>query len=338
MLRYSLIAFLKQVATYGFTLFMLWLVFRHLGELDLKELQLDIKGWIALIIASFLVFIANSVRAWRWAIILNDKQKIRFKDTFTSTFLGLWFNIISTTGGNVIVKPYHLSIKTKINYWKVFGSCIVERFFDAAFTLFMLIISGTILMDYLDINFFIASVIAFWITFVSFMAIIIRPYHGILKPIQWILPLRWFRKLKLLIHLLNKGALYFRDSTIMVKNISITILYWLIHIAANLVLLKSLSLPDEVSDFTAAAISTCFMSISMAIPGTIAGAGIVNYGIIVCMEMIGNASNINLNTDLKNEIFVYSLTVYLSNLIPELIVGGFYYFKEKKMLINTLIK
>lgn len=338
MLRPSYIAFLKQLAAYGFTIFMLWLVYRHLGELNPKDLLLDVKGWMGLILASILVFVANSIRAWRWAIILNDKQNIRFSDTFSSTFLGLWFNIISSTGGNVIVKPYHLSLKTRSNYLKVFGSCIAELFFDSVFTSMMLIVSGIILYAFLDYNFFLAALIAFVVTSVTILSLLIRPYHKILKPLHWLLPEIWFRRIKIMIHRLNKGSYFFRNNMVLLNAIAVTIVYWSVHIIANYILLNSLSLPKELTGLNASIISTCFMSISMAIPGTVAGAGVINYGIVVAFQMLALSTGIITDPSINNNIFLFSMLVYLSNLFPDLIVGGYCYFKEKRFLVTSLNK
>lgn len=196
---------IKNILSIAFSIFMIWLVFRHLGSFEWKDLKFSKESWFSLAVAVILVFLANAVRAYRWIVILNNRQRFTFKAALSSTFLGLWFNIITTTGGNVIIKPWHFSVITQSKYWIIFGSCIAERFFDAVFTLLFLIISWLYLKDFLDFNFFIASAIILWITIVSIAMLLIRPYHKILMPFQWILPIKIFRQIKVLLHLLNKG-------------------------------------------------------------------------------------------------------------------------------------
>jgi hypothetical protein len=324
----------KQFLSIAFTVFMLWLVFRHLGSFEWKDLKLSPESWMSLLVAAVLVFLANAVRAYRWIVILNNRKQYAFKAALSSTFLGLWFNIVSTTGGNVLVKPWHFSVITRSRYWTIFGSCIAERFFDASFTTLFLIISWLYLKGFLDFNFYIAAAIAIWVTLLSLAMLLIRPYHKILFPLQWLLPMKLFRQIKVLLHLLNKGSYFIRNLWIFSKSAFITIIYWGVHMLANYVLFWGLDLPSEITFFSTALIVTCFMSISMAIPAAGAGAGVVNYSVFAVLIMLSKAHHIQWTETIEKQFLLYSILVYFSNLLPEIIVGGYYYLRERSVLFD----
>src|SRR5690606_18566657 len=101
-----------------------------------------------------------------------------------------------------------------------------------------------------------------------------------------------------------------------------TLLYWLTIISANFVLFQFSGVPVELTGFLGAVAVTTFMSLGMVIPGTVAGAGTINYGIIVILKMMAAWKGIELSDQQMNNIVNYSLLVYFSNLIPDLLVGG----------------
>jgi hypothetical protein len=180
--------------------------------------------------------------------------------------------------------------------------------------------------------------LAIGITSATIAGLLIRPYHKILLPLKWVFPLVWFRKIKIMIHRINQGAYFFRNKIVLTNSIVVSIIYWSVHVAANFLLLNSLNLPDEMTGFNAAILSTCFMTLSMAIPGTVAGAGVINYGIVVAFQMLALSKGVKSEPIINNNILMFSMLVYLSNLFPDLVAGGYCYFKEKRFLVESLKK
>lgn len=324
----------KSILSLFVSLLMIYIVIRHVGEIKWDGFIWEKKSIFCLILASVVVYFANVMRAFRWKIILNNPEKYTLQKTVSSTFLGLWFNIITTTGGNVIIKPFHLALITQSQYWKIFGSCILERFFDAISSLLILIFAWIFLNKFVDYNFFTAFSISVWVTIISLLMLLIRPYHKIFTFTAYLLPKRIFRRIRIFLHQINKGGVSFFNMKVVFNCVLITVLYWSLHIFANYILFFGLEIPNQLTTFSSAIIVTGFMSISLAIPSVAGGAGVVNYGTYVAMILVASVFELNENPLIMRSLVFYSLLIYLSNLLPEIIVGGYYYYLNRKLLFR----
>lgn len=72
----------------------------------------------------------------------------------------------------------------------------------------------------------------------------------------------------------------------------------------------------------------------MAIPAAGAGAGVVNYGVFAALLMISKTHQIDDTEFIEKQFLLYSILVYLSNMIPEITVGGYYYLKNKNIMFG----
>ena len=107
----------------------LWLAIARIdmAQLRTKLTQVDI-GWLLLAMASY--WIALTLRAWRWRIILAPVRRMKFSQVFCGLLVGYAANYLLPARLGELVRADFLGRRYGVSRMSVIGTIVVERLFD----------------------------------------------------------------------------------------------------------------------------------------------------------------------------------------------------------------
>ena len=118
---------------------LLWLSLRHVEYADLVS-QLTRMRYVYAIPALILLFIMQYFRSFRWGLLIRPVERINQLRLFSITSVGFFFIMAVPARIGELVRPYLLARRTSVSMSFALASVIVERLFDVASILMLLIV------------------------------------------------------------------------------------------------------------------------------------------------------------------------------------------------------
>mgnify|MGYP003485081990 FL=1 len=129
----------KKIWGIFFSLFFLWLAFRKIDFQTVPNIlsQININYLLLLILSYTLEMIT---RAHRW-LIIQEKEKLTFKDSFFGLVLTFFFNNNLPARAGEFFRPYYFAKKNLAEPGETLAAVVLERFFDGVMLLTLILIS-----------------------------------------------------------------------------------------------------------------------------------------------------------------------------------------------------
>jgi len=118
---------------------LLWLSLRHVEYADVAA-QLYGMKYVYAIPALFLLLIMQYLRSFRWGLLIKPVQRIDQLRLFSITSVGFFCIMAVPARIGELVRPYLLARRTPVSMSFALASVIVERLFDVASVLILLIV------------------------------------------------------------------------------------------------------------------------------------------------------------------------------------------------------
>lgn len=310
-------------------IYLLWQRFAALQQVEWRSVISSIKpGYF---IAGMGLMVASTFfQALRWQYILSPMGKFSVGQTVQSVWLGHFVNFILPMRAGEVAKPYHFATKNQQVFFKVAGTCITERLYDAMAVLFLLVYCVAFLFAANPMVMPLVTASAYVIVLIVLFVIIRRRW---VPSFFWgLVPGTGFRKyLQTRAGELSEAFAFKYSSKTFAGIWASTIIIWCINILSYWLILLSCDLPVGLYGFNAAIAVTIGSAIAHSIPAAASGIGVLNYSVIFALESYGNTLHID-STAISAQLLVASLVVYLSVIIPDILLGGIVYLRDRKIL------
>lgn len=316
------------------TLLFLLLLYYKFSDLNLREIAHTIKGahpgWflsgVGCIILSF-VF-----HALRWQLILIPQGSFSFKEVFTSVVMGIWFNAVLPGRSGDIARCYHLSKKKNLPFLNVLATATIDRLGDLLCFFGLILACFCLVWIQVSTTYIFFAAIAFLILLTGTLLVVFR--------LRWVVYLinlfpdwKFFNHLKKFFGEISEGfrSLYLSQS--LVGYLFFSVCAWIANIFSYWFVIKSSLLPTSLHSFYSGLSVAMMGSASQTVPSGASGLGVINYGVIVALEEYAKVIQLN-TTAVQQQLIAASVLVYLAALIPDIVMGAFFYWKERKVFAD----
>lgn len=112
---------------------------------------------------------------------------------------------------------------------------------------------------------------------------------------------------------------------------------WGFNITGYTLLIYASNLPDSFKNIHAGAGVSLSGVIAQIIPASASGAGLLNYAVVVALEQYAIAKQFSY-VEHTAQIVSFSILVYVIMLLPDLIIGGYLYCRNRKLFVDFNFK
>jgi uncharacterized protein (TIRG00374 family) len=285
---------------------------------------------ILLFLTGILLMIFSAwLQAVRWRLILLPLGIFTSLEIFRSVVIGHWFNLLLPLRLGEIARPYHFSRTHRLNFTTILASTIIERLLDliAVLTLAWICI---LIFSITNAFYYALTGSAIYILILSLIIFFVRrrdKLHDIINCVP-------VKKLK------DWGLRYesdFFSGLALVNNFNriitvalATLPIWIVNILAYWILIKSCRLPNPISTLGAGLSVTLASAVGHAIPSTGTGLGVINYGVVLALTEFARSVSFNFSLA-EVSILRASIVVYIAAIIPDLFIGGYFYWRDRNL-------
>lgn len=321
--------------TAGFTIsgILLWLTFSKSG-LMLQNIALPPRqwGWFILSVGAFVLSIwIQAVRAR----LYWPEQLAQFSppNTYSSLLIGNFYNCILPGNMGDAIRSWHFAQKHKIAFTRSLAVITAEKWIDAR--LFILMVIVWVFVSGYPSG-YITNTLVLTATITLFIAMLYYLMRKNRVAEQFILnKMLWFGKFPVRLYCSTVSHLNYLKKE---GKVTTYLVYCLgIIILNNLqfyLLLKTVNIQDPIcSIYTSFFVSISMMVIAL-IPAAPGNVGVLHYGLYTLLIMIAGQYNISATGVYLKQCALFGVYAHLSYFIPEIIMGAWYIFKERKLLFG----
>lgn len=309
----------------------LLLLYKQFATVDLYTVQQSFANvrWLLFSSGVLLMVVSAGVQAYRWRYLLQPLGSVSLSDTFSSVVIGHWINLVLPFRAGELARPYALSKLSGHSFSTVLASSILERLLDGMCILLLLLISSSVLLHtnaskYALLLVLLAAGLAA-ITFLGMQQL--KPNHPSAELSAGGFNVWLQGKIKEL----NRGLRLLSSPGRMAGVLLWTLVIWGINVVSYWLLINSCQLPAGLHGLTSGLALTATSGIAHAIPSSASGVGVINYGVVYYLQQL--AAHQGMVIDAAHpQLLAASVVVYVATIIPDLFIGGFYYFKHYKTL------
>lgn len=237
--------------------------------------------------ALLIMFIMQTLRSYRWGIILEPLEKIDQLSLFSVTSVGFLGIIAIPARLGELVRPYLITNKSNVQFSSAVGTIFVERILD----------SITILFIFFCILFFVptpswllkSSLIFFLILLIIIVGIffMFSRQHDIpnfLNPVLKKIPPHFALKLNNLVHRFIDGFKIMNDPRRLVRSIVLSIIIWIIDAMAIYILFLAFQFQLSIAN---AFMVMVILIIGIAIPAAPGFVGNWHFSCVLGLSLFG---------------------------------------------------
>jgi len=289
----------------------------------IKALAVDYRFASLSLFAMVIALYLQSIR-------LNQMLKPLFAEkikTFSATILIHFFNLFLPSKLGEVAGPFIISKKYNKKFSVILYYSFLSRYLDMVI-LGALILGTSFLITLQSQNF--PNI------FVSFFVLLLVLAGGLILAIFFQRNEKWAKYLPKFLKeelekLVNALKTTYKPKPLAIL-LAITGALWGFHLLSYYFLLLAIELPLAYQSFEQTLILTIVGAVGHAIPSTPSGIGTYNLSIIFGLEVGSKVFGLSIDENLKGQFITASILFYLFFNLPDLILGIFYFFKEKKHL------
>ena len=275
----------KKIWGIFFSLFFLWLAFR---KIDFKNIPVVLSNininYFLLLILSYTFEMLT--RAHRW-LIIQEKDKLTFKDSFYGLILTFFFNNILPARAGEFFRPYFFAKKDLANSGETLAAVVLERFFDGIMLLTLILISfqnfisNDILRQASIITAIFYTVVLIGILAAIFNRSLFEKFTGF---IYGLLPKKIESFLSNLTHKFIDGLTTIKDFKRLIKILVSSAICWFCSVLTIWLGFKAFGIEDNL---VVASFVLTVLSISSMIPASPGNIGVYEYFCVFTFNLLG---------------------------------------------------
>lgn len=269
------------------------LIYLSFRGINFQEVADGLRTFKYIYVPSVLVamLLMHALRSFRWGLILSPIEKVDQFSLFSVSCVGFFAIVAIPARLGELVRPYLITKKTAINMSAALGTIFVERIFDSA-TILLIFICALIftpLPSWLIDASITFSLVTLIILAVMIYAIVKREAClKILNRLIMTFPEKYTLRLNRLIRQFIDGFSVIKDYTLILRIAFLSIMIWLIGVAAIYILFLAfdLTLPPA-----APFVLMFILIIGIAIPTAPGFVGNFHYFCILGLSLFGVAKS-----------------------------------------------
>lgn len=329
---------LKDIFGITVSLLLLFLLFIN-TPFSFNMLKLEIRDY-ALFLLSCTIFIfsvlINSYRLKTFLIDIDNSK--RNPHTFASVTLGNFFNNILPGNLGELIKLNHLSLRNNLSFKYVLNIWFIEKLVAANIFAFAAVV----------LFFFYHSVVSWsWLFLVPAMISII--FHLLIFSFtrhtsieHIVLKLIPFKFIKVFVkyHIRKFTGIYLKQLTkkTMFRFYLLGFVLLTVNSLNHYINLSIGGLPTELVSPENACFFTLLLMMVYFVPAAPSSIGVFQYSIYSSLIVLATAKGIHVNDEMKFKFLFSSFIFYFTFLLPEIVFGVVYLFRERALLFKIRTK
>lgn len=335
---------IKKILKYAFTIGLVVVSFYFiLKQISIKDLLSGLKRinyfWIVLSIIP--AMLSHWIRAYRWKVFLKPQEcNLETKSLFSAVMIGYFFNSVTLRLGE-IVRPYIVSVKSKIPLSTSGATIFLERIMDMLFLVIFFIYALFIKKEFLiksqnsiDINqmllvfgaivVFVAAVLNFKriSRFIKANVTFLSQKKNIHKPLSYI----------------NSKMMKFADGFESIKSPKLyaeitylSLAIWILYVFPNYFMLIGMNFDVTYNlNFNDAVVILVFSGLAISFSPTPGAIGLYHAIVAETLVLFYSFNRI--------DAYTFATISHLFNYSVQLIIGGYYFALEKNSLDLSYMK
>lgn len=310
----------------GISLVFLDLVFAQIEWSLLVGALAEANYW--LLLPSFaLVVVSLFLRTWRWQWLLRAVGRVPFGPAFRAANIGIGANMVLPARAGEFLRAYVIGRSTGVSKAGAFATLVVERILDGLTILLSLV--GVILLGVRSPELKRIGAIGgiFYVGALAGVSLLYFRQTWFTSIIERLLPAAWAKRASSLLESFANGLAVLRDGRqLLLVSLQSALIWFVIAWSFYPVLLAF--------DFgTPAPLFTPFlllplMALGLTIPGAPGGVGILQYVIVLALQLSFAAVGADLAPDFAEQAAAFSLALHFSQAAPEIALGAWAFLAE----------
>ncbi len=257
----------------------LFYAFRGVEISELKSALMQ-ANYAYLLPAIFIVAITFLFRAMRWRILIRSVKEVKTTDLFSPLMVGFMGNMLPARAGEFI-RIYLLSKKENISFSSSTATIVIERLFDLAFVLLLLLVAllfipevftsgdaeGTgQMIDY--INYFGKISLSIFLLILIFSVLLQFKNDLAMKIVNFCIkpfPPKWKDKIVEIVHSFTEGLKILRDVRGFISTVILSFLVWAGIVLTNYPLILAFGIENQLPVISSIIVISLFIAIFITI-------------------------------------------------------------------------
>jgi len=289
-------------------------------------------NYFLLIPAMGLVILSSVIQTSRWKIILENLNHFGFKQLFPSVLIGHASNHIFPAKAGELIKCYHLGKKYNYSKVSIFSTVIVERVFDGIMVLsFLLVFILAINTNRSELMVMGGFGALLYGGVLAFLFVTVFYYDKLLKLLAFFLPTG-------ILGFVTKHLTSFAEGLHVLKNgkhfinvIFFSIVMWFVTVLS--ILPVAWMFEFQLPIYASFAILAC-VALGLSVPAAPGGLGIVSVAAIFSLKILFAEVGQPISDELYAKMVSYSILINVVLVLPEIVLGMFFIFREGFSLFN----
>jgi len=310
----------------GISLVFLDLVFARIEWGMLLGALAEANYW--LMIPSFaLVVVSLFLRTWRWQWLLRAVGRVPFGPAFRAANIGIGANMVLPARAGEFLRAYVVGRSTGVSKAGAFATLVVERIFDGLTILLSLV--GVILLGVRspEIKRIGAVGAIFYLGALAGVSLFYFRQAWFTAIVERLLPERWATRVSSLLQSFANGLAVLRDGRQLLVVSWQSLLIWFIIAWSFYPVLLAFDFGAPAPLFTPFLLLP-LMALGLTIPGAPGGVGILQYVIVLALQLSFAAVGAELAPDFAEQAAAFSLVLHFSQAAPEIALGAWAFLTE----------
>jgi len=299
------------------------LKFSHVAEIK--------DGYIYLIYAILSFVIAVWLQSKKMKILWLPAKNIH---TYSSLLVGNIYNCLLPGNIGEGIRAMHFSRKNRLPFIASIASQILEKYIDAI--LFLFPCSIWFIWHGWNNHYFekILLSVCVVIIIVSIISVPLLLYKSLVKVLIGYIPFSTRRFRKWIYSLYHHFRFLLFNMIRRKTYISFSLVAYVIfglNILQFCLVMKCINLPIEILSLESGFFIALSMVIIVFVPSAPSNAGVIHFGLYQAMLYMATVNYFDA-TQIKPQLALFSVLVHISFVLPEIIIGSVYIFKERKYI------
>jgi uncharacterized protein (TIRG00374 family) len=310
----------------GVSLVFLDLVFAQIEWDSLLEALAEANYWMLL--PSFaLVVVSLFLRTWRWQWLLRAMGRVPFGPAFRAANIGIGANMVLPARAGEFLRAYVIGRSTGISKAGAFATLVVERILDGLTILLSLV--GVILLGVRSPELKRIGAIGglFYVGALAGVSLFYFRQTWFTSIVERLLPEGWASRASNLLQSFANGLAVLRDGRQLLLVSLQSLLIWFVIAWSFYPVLLAFDFGAPVPLFTPFLLLP-LMALGLTIPGAPGGVGILQYVIVLALQLSFAGVGADLSPDFAEQAAAFSLALHFSQATPEIVLGAWAFLAE----------
>ncbi|MFN8315377.1 MAG: lysylphosphatidylglycerol synthase transmembrane domain-containing protein [Chitinophagales bacterium] len=310
----------------------------HSSGLELSQIQFNTSSIVNWVLAVFVFIFTIIVHALRtkfiWVNNTSELSKIR---SYSSLIIGNFYNSVLPGNLGEGVRAWHFHKKNQVSFSCSLAAIVTEKFIDAQVFL-LLVVPLLCYQEWIYTNpiFITLALVSTFVFFSNGILLLGWLYPKIPKFVIRSLPLGSslrFSLWRLFLHFKNHLRQLYKNRLLWVY-IAAAICLFVLNMFQYFWVLRAANVLPLLRTLCTLYLLSCIMIVVGVVPSAPSSAGVVHYSIYASLLLAAGFLSVPVSLALKQNFALVTIYLHLSYFIPEILLGVFYLWRERKILFE----